>query len=88
MLGSFKVPSLRNTALTPPYMHGGQLASLEEVLEHYSTLEESPREGETDSRLQPLGLTEEESSQLVAFLESLTGAELDPWVLPPEGWEP
>ena len=88
MLGSFKVPTLRNVALSPPYMHGGQLASLKEVLEHYSTLEENPREGETDARLQPLNLTPEESRQLVAFLESLTGEHLDPWVLPPEGWAP
>ena len=88
MLGSFKIPTLRNVALSPPYMHGGQLASLSEVLEHYSTLVESPREGETDSSLQPLELTQDESTQIVAFLESLTGVWLDPWVLPPDDWEP
>ena len=69
-------------------MHGGQHASLEEVIEHYDSLSESPREGETDSRLQPLMLTPEEKSDLVAFLESLSGVWMDPEVLPPEGWEP
>lgn len=86
--GAFRVPSLRNVALTAPYMHGGQHASLEEVIEHYDSLSESPREGETDSRLQPLMLTPEEKSDLVAFLESLSGVWMDPEVLPPEGWEP
>ena len=88
LLGAFKVPSLRNVALSPPYMHGGQHASLEEVVEHYSSLSEQPREGETDSLLQPLQLSPDEKQDLVAFLESLTGLWLDPVVLPPEGWEP
>ena len=37
MTGWFKVPSLRNVALTAPYMHDGRFATLEEVIEHYST---------------------------------------------------
>ena len=86
--GAFRVPSLRNVALTAPYMHGGQHASLEEVIEHYDGLTEVPREGVTDSRLSPLQLSPEEKADLVAFLESLSGVWTDPWVLPPEGWEP
>ena len=86
--GAFRVPSLRNVALTAPYMHGGQHASLEEVIEHYDGLTESPREGETDSRLSPLQLSPAEKDQLIAFLESLTGVWLDPEVMPPEGWTP
>ena len=86
--GAFRVPSLRNVALTPPYMHGGQHASLQEVIEHYDSLTETPREGETDSRLVPLQLTPGEKESLLAFLESLTGVWMEPDVLPPEGWTP
>jgi len=81
-LGAFRVPTLRNVALSPPYMHGGQHADLGEVLAHYNSLSESPREGETDPMLEPLGLTEDQLLQLEAFLESLTGLWMDPSILP------
>jgi cytochrome c peroxidase len=68
--GKFKVPSLRNIAVTAPYMHDGSFATLEEVVEHYD------RGGEghpnTDPTLHPLGLTAEEKADLVAFLRALT----------------
>ena len=69
--GAFKTPSLRNVARTAPYMHDGSLATLEDVIEHYS-------DGGTlnpvlDEEIQPLDLDPEEKRQLVAFLEALTG---------------
>jgi len=54
-------------------MHGGQHESLEEVVGYYSRLDESPEEGVTDEKFYPLTLSEDQISDLVAFLESLTG---------------
>jgi cytochrome c peroxidase len=71
----FKTPTLRNVARTAPYMHDGSLTSLREVVEHYDR-GGVPHEGQ-DPRLRPLGLTEREKDDLVAFLESLTGSHLD-----------
>jgi cytochrome c peroxidase len=84
--GEFKTPSLRNVALTAPYMHQGQFATLQEVVHYYSTLEDAlPLHHSVDKLLVPLGLTTEESADLVAFLESLTDASLDPQLFtPPE----
>ena len=73
--GKFKTPSLRNIALTAPYMHDGRFKTLEEVVEHYST---GVRKSATldpniakhpDSGLQ---LTAEDKKALVAFLKALT----------------
>ncbi|MGE3182028.1 MAG: cytochrome-c peroxidase, partial [Phycisphaerae bacterium] len=73
--GLFKTPSLRNVALTAPYMHQGQFATLPEVLHHYSTFENAlpPGHHEQEITLQPLQLTEQETADLLAFLQSLTG---------------
>ena len=62
----FKTPSLRNVALTPPYMHDGSIATLKEVVEFYNVAEGA-------GELLPLGLSEVEVDALVAFLESFTG---------------
>ncbi len=77
--GRFKVPFLRNIALTAPYMHDGRFATLEEVVEHYNSgVQNHPN---LDFRLkdpnglnQPkrLNLTDEEKAALVAFLRTLT----------------
>jgi len=72
-LGQFKTPTLRNVALSPPYMHGGQLASLEEVVAFYNEANQEPTVGHRDEVLVPLELTEQEKMDLVAFLETLTG---------------
>jgi cytochrome c peroxidase len=84
--GCFKVPSLRNVALTAPYMHDGRFATLEEVLDHYdsgirrsSTLsplivEASNRGAATDGRIS-LHLTTEEKAAVIAFLHTLTDEE-------------
>jgi cytochrome c peroxidase len=70
--GQFKTPSLRNVTLTAPYMHQGQMTSLREVLSFYSTLEDAVQAGHhRESILVPLNLSEEETSDLIAFLESL-----------------
>jgi cytochrome c peroxidase len=68
----FKTPTLRNIARTAPYMHEGQLATLADVVRFYDTLEGAAPESGSERIIQPLGLTEEERADLVAFLESLT----------------
>jgi cytochrome c peroxidase len=66
----FKVPTLRNVALTKPYMHDGSLLTLKDVVEHYDN---GGKACVTKSEyVKPLDLTIKEKRQLVAFLESLT----------------
>lgn len=76
----FKTPSLRNVAQTPPYMHEGQFASLRDVIHYYSTLEGAVAGGHhrQESILKPLGLSESQILDLIAFLESLTDEKIDP----------
>jgi cytochrome c peroxidase len=72
-MGRFRVPTLRNVALTAPYMHDGSLANLEQVIDHYARGgRNNPRR---DPRIRPLFLTPEERADLVAFLQSLTDRE-------------
>jgi cytochrome c peroxidase len=72
-MGKFRVPTLRNVALTAPYMHDGSLPSLETVLDHYSQGgHKSPRQ---DARVRPFALSEAERADLLAFLGSLTDRE-------------
>lgn len=75
--GSFKVTSLRNVALTAPYMHDGRFATLEQVVEHYSTgvknhpnLSQQLKLPNGQPRL--LNLTPQDKAALVAFLKTLT----------------
>lgn len=81
--GKFKVPTLRNIALTAPYMHDGRFATLEEVLDHYndhikrsSTLDPLILEGSNDEIVPgadiKLGLNQEEKEAIIAFLKTLT----------------
>jgi len=58
-------------------MHDGRFASLREVLDFYSELPEDPPLGHREETLQPLDLSEQEKTDLEAFLRSLTGAPLD-----------
>ena len=68
--GKFKVPTLRNVALTAPYMHDGSLNTLEAVIEHYNL---GGKNNSTKSNfIQPLGLSTQEKADLVAFLKALT----------------
>ncbi|MEZ4299826.1 MAG: cytochrome c peroxidase [Polyangiaceae bacterium] len=70
--GAFRTPSLREVARTAPYMHAGQLATLADVVAFYDTLPGQAEIGHREATLRPLGLTETERAELVAFLESLT----------------
>lgn len=73
--GEFRVPTLRGAARTPPYMHNGSLATLHEVVRHYSMLDIDRVHADGGDLLRPLGLTAAESDDLVAFLMSLSGEE-------------
>jgi cytochrome c peroxidase len=69
-LWRFKTPSLRNVALTAPYMHDGSLRTLDEVVRFYDR-GGVPHEG-LDPLVRPLGLSTDEIELLVAFLASLS----------------
>jgi len=68
---AFKTPTLRNVALTAPYMHDGSLSTLRDVIDFYDSGGGSQKP--KSPLLRKLHLTEKEKSDLVAFLESLTG---------------
>jgi len=70
--GEFRVPSLRSVADTAPYMHNGSLATLRDVMKHYSDLKEDRLHQDGERILKPLKLTDSEIADLVAFLESLS----------------
>jgi cytochrome c peroxidase len=77
--GKFKVPTLRNIALTAPYMHNGVFTTLKEVVEFYNTRDTDPRWGKPEvaenvnrDELGDLKLSEQEVDDLVAFMETLT----------------
>ena len=70
--GEFMVPTLRNLTLTAPYMHNGSLATLGDVVRHYSELDLDRLHADGERILKPLNLGAEESAGLVAFLESLS----------------
>ncbi len=67
--GAFKVPSLRNVALTAPYMHDGRFATLVDVLDFYT---QTPDESAGPHELPALELSSDEIDQLAAFLASLS----------------
>jgi cytochrome c peroxidase len=67
----FRTPSLRDVALTAPYMHDGSLRTLADVVRYYAR-GANPHPG-LDPRLRPLGLSEDEVAALVEFLCALTG---------------
>lgn len=70
--GLFRVPSLRNVALTAPYMHHGRLPTLEAVVRHYSEVDEERLHADGSRLVRPLRLTAAEQGDLVAFLRTLT----------------
>ena len=71
----YRTPSLRNVALTSPYMHDGSLTTLRAVLLFYNQ-GGVPNE-ELDPLITPLGLSDAEIEDLLAFLRSLTGSNVD-----------
>ena len=72
--GKFKTPGLRNIAVTAPYMHNGMFKTLDEVLEYYNNPQKFvPDAINIDDVLKkPLGLTDTEKKDIVAFLKTLT----------------
>ena len=73
--GKFKTPSLRNIALTAPYMHDGRFTTLEEVIEHYNTgVKRSPTLDPNLAKHPPegLNLSKDDKAALTAFLKTLT----------------
>lgn len=69
--GEFRVPSLRGVKASAPYMHDGSLATLADVVRHYSGIDLDRLHQDGQLTLQPLHLTEAEIADLVAFLETL-----------------
>ncbi|MGC8643175.1 MAG: cytochrome-c peroxidase [Isosphaeraceae bacterium] len=69
--GSFKTPTVRDIALTGPYMHDGSMKTLDEVVEHYD--KGGTPNPALDPDMKPLKLTSQESADLVAFMKALTG---------------
>jgi cytochrome c peroxidase len=81
-MGKFKVPTLRNIALTAPYMHDGSIKTLSEVIDHYAaggrTIPTGPNAGVgrdnplKDPLLHGFEITDDERAELLEFLGSLT----------------
>lgn len=69
----FKVPSLRNIALTAPYMHDGSFTTLPQVIAHYNS--GGAANPNKDERIKPLQLTTQEQNDLLEFLHTLTDNE-------------
>ena len=77
--GKFKVTSLRNIAITAPYMHDGRFTTLEQVVDHYN--EQIKASATLDPALEQtrekgLFLTEQDKKDLVAFMQTLTDKDL------------
>ena len=86
-MGAFKAPTLRNIAVTAPYMHDGSIETLSAVLDHYAA---GGRAGKNsrwkDKLVRGFSLSEQERADVLAFLDSLTDHEFlenrafaDPW---------
>lgn len=78
-VGAFKTPTLRNIAVTQPYMHDGSLETLEDVVTFYNNggrlQEDDPLSPFLSGGIKPLELTEDEQADLVNFLKALTSPE-------------
>jgi cytochrome c peroxidase len=68
--GRFRIPSLRNVALTAPYMHDGRFLTLEEVVDHYAA--GGNFQLNTSPNVRPLKLNDQHKAALIAFLHTLT----------------
>ena len=76
--GTWRTPSLRDVAITAPYMHNGSLATLEAVIEHYNQGGSPNVTGTRSAQIKPLFLTVAEKADLVEFLKTLNGAPISP----------
>lgn len=83
LVGAQKTPTLRNVTETAPYMHGGQIKTINEVVRHYN---DAPTSMLSHNEAKPLGLRPFEINQLEAFLTTLTAplATAKKWLSPPE----
>ena len=76
----FRTPTLRNASLTGPYMHNGMMATIKDVVEFMNegvSQNDNVTANMLASDMTPLGLTEKEIDQIVAFIESLTDEDFD-----------
>jgi len=84
-LGSFKTPTLRNIAVTPPYFHDGSAETLRDAVVHYNnggvTNEDDPVNDFLSGGIRPLNLTDEQIDDLVAFMEALTSPEYEAYAV-------
>jgi len=88
-MGAFKTPTLRNVAVTAPYMHDGSKKTLRDVMVHYNnggvTNEGDHVNDFLSGGIRPLNLTDQEIDDLVAFMEALTSPEYAKLVQPAAG---
>lgn len=73
-VAAFKTPTLRNVARTAPYFHTGAAPTLEDVVDFYDDLDDPPPAGHRELILEPLGLSDADAADLIAFLGTLDGA--------------
>ena len=78
--GKFKIPSLRNIALTGPYMHDGRFATIEDVVDHYSTgiqntPELHPLLKDNSGSPMAMNFSNDEKEDLIAFLKTFDDEE-------------
>jgi cytochrome c peroxidase len=88
-MGYFKAPTLRNIAVTAPYMHDGSIATLDEVIDHYAAGGRAPNNPYKSEFLSGFTVNAQERQDLLAFLDSLTDEEFltnpkfaDPFLAP------
>ncbi len=84
-MGMFRAPSLRNVAVSAPYMHDGSIATLEQVLDYYAghgrLIDSGPNKGDgrksplKDARIDRIKLTAQDKADLISFLKTLTDDE-------------
>ena len=78
-LGAYKTPTVRNAALTGPYMHDGSQKTLRDVIDHYEkAAAERERHPNLSILMRPFKLTDPEKADLEAFMRALTGDRRDP----------
>ncbi|RDL45991.1 di-heme enzyme [Marinomonas piezotolerans] len=75
-MGKFRTPTLRNIALSAPYMHDGSISTLEEVIDHYAAGGRAAMHGDPsplrDVNIKPFSLSQHDKQALISFLNSLT----------------
>jgi len=79
MQQAFKTPGLREISRRGPYMHNGSIATIDAVIDHYN--DGGINRPSRSALIQPIGLTKQEKSDLVAFLKTLT-SDMDPTIVP------